>query len=1133
MTRMTYILSWLITLFGAVSISLAIWVGLPITDNAVLAQVPVRIGLIVLTLGVLVLRDNLRHRKHKRAAQALEQSLITTRTGDGPIVAARMKEALQRLKDSNGATSLYDLPWYILIGPPGAGKTTALIHSGLEFPGTDTTAVAGFGGTKNCDFWFAREAVMIDTAGRYTTQDSDEKVDKLSWSSFLGQLKSARPNQPINGVVLAFSCEDLMTSGPDALETHAQLVRARLAELHATLKTHIPVYVIFTKADMIAGFRQYFGSFDAERRKVVWGVTFQTKDRHEETHRAVAREFSQLLARLSYEVTDRLNEEVDSATRIAIHGFPEQIALMERNITIFLQRIFGTPQKTRSILRGFYFTSGTQEGTPIDQVLGSLSAQSRAGGMQPAFISGRGRSYFLHDLLKKVIFEERDWVGYDRRLMRRRAIVRGSAKTVIAALCLSAMGIIGYSFWSNASLVREAAQQTQTYKAQATRLLRDPVISDTKTRSLLPALAAVRIIPAGYGNPRPQEVTQRLGLSRRAGLRGAAVQAYSDSLERLLRPRMMLFMEQELAKLIKADRISEAYHALKIYILLAKEQDWRADDVAIQAYFAQAWAQEYSAPGSDADYRAINTHLAAMLELDDRVSPWIKPNKTLVDRVREKAATLPLALQAYSAIRSQAGGLAPLPLTDMLEGANIDAVFQSTDARPLGALSVPGLFTHDGYWNMFKGAVTNAEVQLDRNRWVLGPVDAGAQASEDRATQMAHLPEDLHTLYQQDFAQAWNSMLTKLTLVPLAKDAPEFTTLALMAAPNASPILQLIEAVAAQTDLTSPPTNDTADADDPETGTAQGTGFEQWQTMLEGQGSTRPVDGLLSALAGILSAARLEAGENASIQSLNSGIGSYPAPIQRFVEQIEKAFSPIFAQRALLEMTTALETDITPYCMQNITFGYPFTATSGVGISPKTFAAFFGYDGKMDHFFTTHLQPHTQRTPQGDIVMRDDSLLADTLPKTLLKTFALSGAIKDAFFDAGTNTPRLPINISLAAGSEAVDAVEITIGAETTVLQIGSDPIQLLWTGNAPDISLTLLPASDGGQDSLRFTNTPWAALELMTSGARQTEGALRETTYTIGGRTVTLQFTFNGASAAVPDVIGKLADFTCPFLLE
>ena len=35
---------------------------------------------------------------------------------------------------SGSATYLYDLPWYILIGPPGAGKTTALVNSGLKFP---------------------------------------------------------------------------------------------------------------------------------------------------------------------------------------------------------------------------------------------------------------------------------------------------------------------------------------------------------------------------------------------------------------------------------------------------------------------------------------------------------------------------------------------------------------------------------------------------------------------------------------------------------------------------------------------------------------------------------------------------------------------------------------------------------------------------------------------------------------------------------------------------------------------------------------------------------------------------------------------------------------------------------------
>ena len=132
------LLSLLITLFGAVSISVAIWVGLPITGHPILAKEPVRIALTTLTLGLLLLRATLRQRKHKLAAQALEQSLTTTRTSDGLIVATRMKEALQCLKSISGATSLYRLPWYVIIGPPGAGKTTALINSGLDFPNKGT-----------------------------------------------------------------------------------------------------------------------------------------------------------------------------------------------------------------------------------------------------------------------------------------------------------------------------------------------------------------------------------------------------------------------------------------------------------------------------------------------------------------------------------------------------------------------------------------------------------------------------------------------------------------------------------------------------------------------------------------------------------------------------------------------------------------------------------------------------------------------------------------------------------------------------------------------------------------------------------------------------------------------------------
>ena len=113
---------------------------------------------------------------------------------DTDVLKDRMKDALATLKTASSGKGnfLYDLPWYVLIGPPGSGKTTALVNSGLKFPlakGTSPAAVAGVGGTRYCDWWFTEDAVLIDTAGRYTTQDSDAHLDKQSWLGFLDLLK--------------------------------------------------------------------------------------------------------------------------------------------------------------------------------------------------------------------------------------------------------------------------------------------------------------------------------------------------------------------------------------------------------------------------------------------------------------------------------------------------------------------------------------------------------------------------------------------------------------------------------------------------------------------------------------------------------------------------------------------------------------------------------------------------------------------------------------------------------------------------------------------------------------------------------------------------------------------------------
>ena len=118
-----------------------------------------------------------------------------------------------------GGSYLYELPWYMFIGAPGSGKTTALVNSGparSRWPRRSGGAsVRGVGGTRNCDWWFTDEAVLIDTAGRYTTQDSDQRGRRER----LGRLPRAccsksRPRQPINGVLLTVSVPDLLQQTP-------------------------------------------------------------------------------------------------------------------------------------------------------------------------------------------------------------------------------------------------------------------------------------------------------------------------------------------------------------------------------------------------------------------------------------------------------------------------------------------------------------------------------------------------------------------------------------------------------------------------------------------------------------------------------------------------------------------------------------------------------------------------------------------------------------------------------------------------------------------------------------------------------------------------------------------------------
>lgn len=251
------------------------------------------------------------------------------------ILAGRFDEAAQILKKAHfskaghgakwiqrfGTQYLYQLPWYVIIGAPGSGKTTALANSGLQFPLADhfgKTALRGIGGTRNCDWWFTNEAVLLDTAGCYTTQDSEQIQDANEWLKFVGLLRKYRRRQPINGVIITISISDLLTHSAEVSRQQAADLRQRLSELHEQLGIRFPVYVIVTKVDLLKGFRAWFTDYDKSQRDQIWGFTLpweQTKHTDYDLMTNFQQEFSLLQQRLDAGLPETMLKERDAKTR--------------------------------------------------------------------------------------------------------------------------------------------------------------------------------------------------------------------------------------------------------------------------------------------------------------------------------------------------------------------------------------------------------------------------------------------------------------------------------------------------------------------------------------------------------------------------------------------------------------------------------------------------------------------------------------------------------------------------------------------------------------------------------------------------------------------------------------------------
>jgi type VI secretion system protein ImpL len=815
---------WFNTLFGVVILALLIWFFGPLLaigqvhpfDSKTVRLLAIG-GLAALWVLLNVLHVVNARRREKKLVETVAEPdpSIAASAEEVALLAERLKEALQKLKKvpggKRGRRRLYELPWYMFIGPPGAGKTTALVNSGLNFPLADATgpaALRGVGGTRNCEWWFTDQAVLIDTAGRYTTQDSQAAVDAAAWLGFLRLLKKHRRRQPLNGVLLAIGLSDLAALSENERLAHAHAMRKRMRELHDELGVRVPVYVLFTKADLIAGFVEFFDNLGREEREQVWGMTLPLDDGKDEAG-AIGKfgaEFDLLLARLNDRMLERVNQETDIQRRRLIYGFPQQIGSLRDIAAEFLTEIFRPSRlEARPLLRGIYLTSGTQDGTPIDRLLGVMAGQFGLQRQAVSAFSGAGRSYFLTRLLRDVVFGEAALVSLDPRVERRTRWTYRIAYGVAALLLLVFTAGWTSSYIGNQEMIDEAHGAVVKYNQQFAELIkRGP--ADVDLRAILPALGTLRTMRGGYDQREASTpIALTFGLYQGDKITAASIDAYYRALNAMLLPRLLSRLETQIAA--NLDKPDFLYEALKVYLILGRQGPIDVDHIMVWLSndFALSFPSDDDAPVRE----ALLEHAEAMLQ---RPLTAIPLNGPLVARVRDILTREPLAEYSYNRIM-RSPRITSLPEWTIADngGAAADRVLARRSGKSINT-GMPGIFTWSGYHNVFLPLLPTVTQDIAEDGWVLGrETKGGVAGSINSLGAINKLRRDVIGLYLDEYVRRWDQLLGDIMVKPFTNVSDAVDLLGLMSGPN-SPLRTLLTAIDAQTQLSRTGATDAAEA---------------------------------------------------------------------------------------------------------------------------------------------------------------------------------------------------------------------------------------------------------------------------------------------------------------------------------
>ena len=1049
------------------------------------------------------------------------------------------------------------LAWYLVLGPPGSGKSALLEASALRLlpcEAADTEPHAGV-----CRWWLGERAVFAElrdsdstpaalaTAAPAGAGDAAAAIGSAhpapipgvappdaadgatptptptptaappACAALLQALRQRGAATALHGVVLIVDVATLMHESAVRVSASARDARQRLWPLRAELATRPPLYLVLNKADILPGFGEFFEALDgrggSRPAEMLWGfvLAWPEPGAHHPL-RQVRAELDLLGRRLQLALPGCLEHELELQRRCHLYELPHAYAELARRLLGWLEIVFAQAPAALPQLRGVYLSSSLDRG--------DLATAARP--------EGAGR--FAGALLGGVLLADSARAGAGAVRPRHPQLRRALA----AMACLLPL-LAGW--W----LLAQAQRQSQAGLLQLQRLAGSlqaawsQVPRASGPDGLLAAQARADALVDGV---RFAPLDWPLAGALLQPVREAADGVLLRLRQALLLPGLLRRMRQVLATAMRDNDIATVSDTLALYL-------WLHDPAQADASRLRRWALRHAGPGlAQALLRPPQLRLRDPLPADAELLRQTREWLARSDRGQRLWHLLERALPAQ--LQPPAFTLAGLP------GSELQRPLRLASGRPL-TQGVAGWYTLRGWQWLAPRLAALAERADEADRRLLG----GGAAPPSPATTETQLRD----AYWMRYALRWSSFLQDVRAQPMP-DLPAQLELLRRMGGDASPVLELARRAAEQLQ---PLQRSGLGTRDPrasallELAAATSGGADSARSRLRGWLDTYYT---AASMAASVIAAAGAPGDALALAAarLRAQAATLPAPLAGVLASLEHDTTALLlgagssvaraqAEQSYRRIAGAYREQVAEPCARDLAGRFPLQA----GGSDADFDAFVEWlrpGGSAQRYFDSYLLRwvDTSRTPwryredlqPGDAVPQIDGRMSAAVANSLLellrrqgpdpRDFARIARLRSALWRGAAAAPSWSFALSVPDLDPRL--IELRIDFDGQRLRYVHGPVQpwrAIWPGPRPATSARLRLQPDDGRPALELlAQGPWAWLHLLAQGRplRSAATGTLDLQYDLRGRHAVLRL-----QSADPDPWqpGLLPGFACP----